>query len=396
MRSLKVLLSAALALTITVCTVPANASAITLNSDIYEISEGEVYCAKQNSFENVEAASQYMKECIKKREKKITFSLPDTYEFEDVSREVIRQSFAETNEGCEGDYIRMTLNNYKCSGTHSSANNVWGFVYEMTYRTTLEQEEYVDQKTKEILDSLKLDGKDDYTKLKKIYEYIINNVGYDYESRESEVFTAYGALYNHKAVCQGLAHLFYRLTKDAGIDCRMIRGDAGGAHVWNIAAVDGIYYLFDSTWDIFNTNVDDCFYFMKGTIDFDEHDRTKPHIAESGDEMKSPYNVNYDSNVFKARYPVAVNAYAPSTPDTKCCIGDVNADSYVDSSDASLILAAYSKMSVGGSSGLSKEQEKAADVNHDKSIDSSDASSVLKYYALVSTGGTIKPADFFK
>ena len=68
-------------------------------------------------------------------------------------------------------------------------------------------------------------------------------------------------------------------------------------------------------------------------------------------------------------------------------LGDVNGSSSVDALDASNILAAYARESIGGSIGFSREQEKAADVNGDNCINSYDASLVLAYYSHTSTGG---------
>ena len=72
----------------------------------------------------------------------------------------------------------------------------------------------------------------------------------------------------------------------------------------------------------------------------------------------------------------------PSTAD----LGDVNADSSVDSSDASLVLAEYAKIQTGGAGSFTETQRKTADVNNDSVVDSSDASKILAYYAMISTG----------
>ncbi len=72
----------------------------------------------------------------------------------------------------------------------------------------------------------------------------------------------------------------------------------------------------------------------------------------------------------------------PATAD----LGDVNADSSVDSSDASLVLAEYAKIQTGGAGDFTEIQRKAADVNNDSVVDSSDASKILAYYAMISTG----------
>ncbi len=73
----------------------------------------------------------------------------------------------------------------------------------------------------------------------------------------------------------------------------------------------------------------------------------------------------------------------------KLILGDVSPDGVINSSDASLILAEYSAISVGKKSTLTKEQEKAADVDQDGQIDSTDASWVLAHYSAISTGKNI-------
>lgn len=73
----------------------------------------------------------------------------------------------------------------------------------------------------------------------------------------------------------------------------------------------------------------------------------------------------------------------------KLILGDVSPDGVINSSDASLILAEYSMISVGKESILTKEQAKAADVNRDGQIDSTDASWVLAHYSAISTGKNI-------
>jgi hypothetical protein len=68
--------------------------------------------------------------------------------------------------------------------------------------------------------------------------------------------------------------------------------------------------------------------------------------------------------------------------------GDVDGNSKINASDASLVLMEYSALSTTGISKLSERQKKAADVNGDNSVNASDASKILAYYAAVSTGAT--------
>lgn len=74
--------------------------------------------------------------------------------------------------------------------------------------------------------------------------------------------------------------------------------------------------------------------------------------------------------------------------------GDVDSDGSVDSNDASMILAEYSRTSTGFDASFNAKQKSVADVDLDGQIDSSDASLVLSYYAYTSTGGKVSFEEF--
>lgn len=67
-------------------------------------------------------------------------------------------------------------------------------------------------------------------------------------------------------------------------------------------------------------------------------------------------------------------------------LGDVNEDGFIDSSDASAVLAEYARTATGNAATFTINQQKAADVNEDSFVDSVDASKILKYYADAATG----------
>ena len=66
-------------------------------------------------------------------------------------------------------------------------------------------------------------------------------------------------------------------------------------------------------------------------------------------------------------------------------LGDVNGDSFIDAADASAVLSAYAKLSIGAFSDFTLMQTVASDVNKDSIIDAVDASNILSYYAYAST-----------
>lgn len=63
-------------------------------------------------------------------------------------------------------------------------------------------------------------------------------------------FTAYGALVEGEAVCEGYASAMRLLLRGAGIPSRQVNGTVDGvAHTWNAVLLDGAWYHLDPTWD---------------------------------------------------------------------------------------------------------------------------------------------------
>ena len=160
-----------------------------------------------------------------------------------------------------GDYIAKSVGGYevKISGYTSAGKFVeLTYSYAMDYYTDLAQENEVAASLQDIYSSLNLTGLSDQEKVFRIYSWITNHVSYDYDNLENTdnktKYTAYGALHDNKAVCQGFAALFYRMCMENGINCRIVTGTAGnpaGSHAWNIVQVEDSYYYTDITWDCF-------------------------------------------------------------------------------------------------------------------------------------------------
>lgn len=71
-----------------------------------------------------------------------------------------------------------------------------------------------------------------------------------YDLNEKYAHTAYGALVNGRAVCDGYTQAFQYLLQRVGIQSFMVTGAGnGGNHAWNIVRIDGKYYNVDLTWD---------------------------------------------------------------------------------------------------------------------------------------------------
>lgn len=76
---------------------------------------------------------------------------------------------------------------------------------------------------------------------------------YDYANFQAETvphesYSAYGALVNHRSVCQGYAYAFEWLMDELGIPCVYISSESIN-HGWNMVTLDGEDYFIDVTWD---------------------------------------------------------------------------------------------------------------------------------------------------
>lgn len=84
---------------------------------------------------------------------------------------------------------------------------------------------------------------------------------------KSYMQSAYGALINHKCVCQGYAEAYKRFMDSQGIICYVICGKVRGSqeyHAWNVISFDGRkFYHVDVTWDVSDSVRANWKYFCK-------------------------------------------------------------------------------------------------------------------------------------
>ena len=197
--------------------------------------------------------------------------------------EIVEKALEETGVPTQGDYIRWTYAGW--SGSYSLESDDEGlhyvFVYDCKYYTTAAQEAELSEKIDSVLQSLDInDESSDYDVICAVYDYICANVSYDYDNLDDSEYllkyTAYAAMINKTAVCQGYSALMYRMLQQKNIDCRLI---PGSNHAWNIVAIDGVYYNADSTWDA-GRDPKNYAYFLCGDSDFAEHTRYSEYSTE--------------------------------------------------------------------------------------------------------------------
>lgn len=219
----------------------------------------------------------------------------------------------ETDSPIEGDYIRWNYAGFsgkmsyhtnsttgKCEGTYTLT---------FTYYTTPEQEAELADRVDDLLDSFEFsESSSDFTKIQTIYDYVCRHVTYDNENLNDDSyklkFTAYAALINGTAVCQGYSSLIYRMAKQEGIDSRII---ASTTHGWNIVRMDGLYYYLDATWD--SKTPDSWRYFLCGE-QCSTFSASSSHTRSDGSNAsQNAVTLDYTSAEFYRSYPMGETDY---------------------------------------------------------------------------------------
>ncbi len=244
-----------------------------------KITQDAVLNASDKATTEDEAAAK-LREGLKSKTKNIYiyFEFPgtnyDSTQLISIENNVFNSAMKHTGNGSEGDYLKWGYSGMGMQIAYTRKNNVTSgtFTFYMTYYTSAAQESAVTTKVNQISKNLKLSSKGNFDKVLAVYEYVCDNVKYNYGSSNLK-YTCYAAACNNSAVCQGYSLLVYRLLNDAGISCRFIAGNtSSGGHGWNIVKIGGVYYNLDATWDA-GKSKDKYTYFLKSDSDFDDHSR---------------------------------------------------------------------------------------------------------------------------
>jgi hypothetical protein len=278
--------------------------------------DGIVWAATSTTkFTSISNAAAYVRTAMKNRQETITLTITSTdSDYKSLSRSIISQALSHTGNSTEGDYLKYQYSGYSADISYIRLFNQYTYTitYSVTYYTTKAQESELTEALEQVMDSLNLDGKSNYEKIKIIYDYVCANVTYDYENLNDDSYmlkcTAYAALMNHTAICQGYSNLLYRMLLEAGIDCRIIGGNAnGGPHSWNIVRLGTKYYNLDATWDATYYSYGHAYhYFLKSDESFSDHTRDSDYTLTS----------------FYASYPMADADYDIQNPEPDISLKD--------------------------------------------------------------------------
>ena len=256
--------------------------------DLITPQDGGIALYSEPEYGNPSEAAELLREQMKERmETAVVYFATERSDYPNVSREIWTEAMAHTGQPKEGDSLKWQWGGYNLSRSGYIRSGIYYITctFTITWYTTPEQEEELDEAVASVLSQKGLldNTKSSYAKTKIIYDYLCENVTYDYDHLDDATYTlqytAYAAMINKTSVCQGYALLFYRLALESGVDARLIAGTGnGGAHGWNIVKVGGKYYNLDSTWDVGRTTYR---YFLKCPANFENHVRYEDYETEA-------------------------------------------------------------------------------------------------------------------
>lgn len=100
-----------------------------------------------------------------------------------------------------------------------------------------------------------IDNEDVVKKVKKVHDYLVDNLDYDSTFSQENIYNMYGALVNNLTVCEGYAKAFKSLMDELNVPCVVVCGYAQNSkgetenHAWNYVLIDDNWYAIDVTWD---------------------------------------------------------------------------------------------------------------------------------------------------
>ena len=111
----------------------------------------------------------------------------------------------------------------------------------------------LEKKVESILNEVVSPEMTNYEKEVALHDYLIENVSYyNYENVDDiplKKHSAYGALVEKEAVCDGISKAYSILLKKCGIQNVVVLGKMGNQHAWNKVKIDDSWYNVDVTSD---------------------------------------------------------------------------------------------------------------------------------------------------
>lgn len=107
----------------------------------------------------------------------------------------------------------------------------------------------LDKAVEKIMGDILTPQMSDYQIELAVHDFLIEKCHYSKSDDAPVLHSAYGALVNRNAVCQGYASAFELILNIAGVECIFVTGTSGMQHGWNMVNLGGAWHHVDVTWD---------------------------------------------------------------------------------------------------------------------------------------------------
>ena len=165
-----------------------------------------------------------------------------------------------TGKGKYNWYVWIDYNSTYDSGMHRDAYDQTGYYFTKSRLQKMAQQ--LDRAANNFLSDINLNQPKAVVAL-EIHDKYLKTVSYNSSAAQADAsfyhraHTAYGALVDHAAVCDGYSLGLKYLLSRAGIPSVMVPGIVGtgsdrsnyGGHAWNLVQLGSKWYEVDSTWD---------------------------------------------------------------------------------------------------------------------------------------------------
>ena len=148
--------------------------------------------------------------------------------------------------------------------------------FEIQYRTTYQQERYVERKVKRL--TRKVKDQSEFERIRWGRDYLLQHMQYD-----NRYYTAYDAFRRGQGNCMAYSYAFLKLMQELEIPCVYV---SSKHHAWNMVKLRGRWYHIDTTWEA--TWKKDA-YFLRGQEDFRGHEKIRWGLPEKGKIAKRRY-----------------------------------------------------------------------------------------------------------
>lgn len=142
----------------------------------------------------------------------------------------------------------------RCTLTAKGLSTFCAVEYYIDNAAYVEQKAKLEEVCNKVISSL-TDPEDEFRTELEIHDYIVKNCVYRLEKGEFVYSSAYGALVNGEAACEGYSKAAKLLFDLVGMESAVVSGisdnkdDPEGPHMWNAVKVNGDFYYLDCTWD---------------------------------------------------------------------------------------------------------------------------------------------------